>query len=301
MPIKIKILVSFLGLVAVSLVYLGLKNLKVDLDLKPNQANINTPLERDADWDNDGLPNREESYWNTDPNKPDTDGDGYLDGEEVASGHDPLKPGPDDKMEKNNLTKTLSEIAFAGIAEGSLKPTSPKYVESLNMVVDGLFTQSEINLNPRNEISTKVVPDSYEAINIYKNTIYTLIESMAEKEGESILKLVDLIDDTNFFDDSKLKAGEKSFQNLHNFSLARAAELNRNIATLEAGPVPEMLSEQHRFIIKIFKSVSISYASLANADSDPIQAMLSFQNIIILFTERLPDKLTEYIKIMQDR
>src|SRR3990167_8261094 len=107
---------GLMALVAVFLIYFGFKNLKLELDLKPSQANINAPLENDADWDNDGLNNREESYWNTYPNDSDTDDDEYLDGEEVASGHDPLIPGPDDLLPSNdNLTMRMSQLALAGL------------------------------------------------------------------------------------------------------------------------------------------------------------------------------------------
>jgi hypothetical protein len=45
-----------------------------------------------GDADEDGLTNREEYTYNTDPNNPDTDGDGYTDHEEILAGTDPLDP-----------------------------------------------------------------------------------------------------------------------------------------------------------------------------------------------------------------
>ncbi|MEM4246717.1 MAG: hypothetical protein QXF14_00115 [Candidatus Woesearchaeota archaeon] len=44
----------------------------------------------DADPDNDGLTNREEYRYNTDPNNPDSDYDGWTDKEEVEAGTNPL-------------------------------------------------------------------------------------------------------------------------------------------------------------------------------------------------------------------
>ncbi len=46
-----------------------------------------------ADTDKDGLSDAIESFYGTDPLKPDTDGDGYPDGEEVNSGYNPLGTG----------------------------------------------------------------------------------------------------------------------------------------------------------------------------------------------------------------
>ena len=45
------------------------------------------------DTDHDGLTQRDEYLFGTDPANPDTDGDGYDDGTEVAHGYDPDAPG----------------------------------------------------------------------------------------------------------------------------------------------------------------------------------------------------------------
>ena len=45
-----------------------------------------------VDTDQDGLCDRTEPTYHTDPNDPDTDGDGYPDGIEVLDGDDPLAP-----------------------------------------------------------------------------------------------------------------------------------------------------------------------------------------------------------------
>lgn len=49
----------------------------------------NNGLVDNVDTDNDGLSDKEEIIYGTDPNNPDTDGDGYSDGDEVNSGYDP--------------------------------------------------------------------------------------------------------------------------------------------------------------------------------------------------------------------
>src|SRR3989344_7699510 len=184
-PIKIKILVSFLGLVAVFLVYLGLKNLKVNLDLKPNQANVNAPLESDADWDNDGLPNREESYWNTDPNNPDTDGDGYLDGEEVASSHDPLKPGPDDKIKPPdfvNITDKVSTLMAAGFYAGDLSSSADPevYNKALADISAEALIDGEQTLNSNNIPSVEITfsSDSKRAQEEYLKNLGTIVQDI---------------------------------------------------------------------------------------------------------------------------
>ncbi len=50
------------------------------------------PNDEEADTDLDGLLNKQEETWGTDPLNPDTDGDGILDGTEVLNGTNPLDP-----------------------------------------------------------------------------------------------------------------------------------------------------------------------------------------------------------------
>lgn len=47
----------------------------------------------DEDTDEDGLSNRDELLFGTDPNNPDSDGDGYLDGNEIKRGYNPMGEG----------------------------------------------------------------------------------------------------------------------------------------------------------------------------------------------------------------
>src|SRR3990167_1633294 len=128
---KIKLFVGFLGLIALVSVFSFFNSFgnSSSTFLKPLTGSVLEAVDQDAD--KDGLANREESYWNTDFQNPDTDGDGFLDGEEVASGHDPLIPGSDDFLPTDaNLTKKLSSLTLAGLYEGSLKSDSPNYDKS---------------------------------------------------------------------------------------------------------------------------------------------------------------------------
>jgi hypothetical protein len=63
----------------------------------PTPAATPTPdlTSPDADPDNDGLTNAQETQAGTDPQKADTDGDGMQDGREVTLGTDPQNPDTD--------------------------------------------------------------------------------------------------------------------------------------------------------------------------------------------------------------
>jgi len=105
-----------------------------------------------SDTDEDGLTNREEKEYNTDPKKADTDGDGLTDGEEVRKYHtNPLQPDSDgdalsDGVEvvthKSDLLNTDSDKDGLGDGvEVNQHKTSPISTDSDN---DGLVDNREI-------------------------------------------------------------------------------------------------------------------------------------------------------------
>jgi hypothetical protein len=65
-----------------------------------------------VDTDQDGLVNRDEAAWGTDPENPDTDGDGLLDGFEVAYGFDPLTAGDELGDDDGDGVDNLGEQAL---------------------------------------------------------------------------------------------------------------------------------------------------------------------------------------------
>ena len=79
-----------------------------------------------SDSDQDGLSDKEETSYGTDPNNPDTDGDSYSDGTEVKSGYDPLKPAPGDKIIPDKKTPTLASSAKT---DGPLTKKFKEYVQ----------------------------------------------------------------------------------------------------------------------------------------------------------------------------
>ena len=70
----------------------GWESRYADFGFDPLVPNVNGAVENtgpDEDLDGDGLTNREECEWGTDPGEPDTDRDGVPDGTEVAQSGDP--------------------------------------------------------------------------------------------------------------------------------------------------------------------------------------------------------------------
>ena len=78
-----------------------------------NALNPDDASDANQDPDHDGLSNRAEYQWNTDPHNPDTDGDDLTDGREFQIGTDPLDPDskfPDEN--KNGIDDNWEMLYF---------------------------------------------------------------------------------------------------------------------------------------------------------------------------------------------
>jgi len=82
-----------------------------------------------SDFDKDGLSDRMELNFKTDPKNPDTDGDGYSDGEEIAAGYNPLDQATGAKLAKRieiNLKKQELSYFLGGVRLGKFPVSSGK-------------------------------------------------------------------------------------------------------------------------------------------------------------------------------
>jgi len=79
----------------------------------------------ESDFDKDGLSDKLEFHFKTDPTNPDTDGDSFLDGTEVYRGFDPAK-GDRATLEKSIRIDTKNQLLsyFAGDVRLALFPIS---------------------------------------------------------------------------------------------------------------------------------------------------------------------------------
>jgi lipoprotein-anchoring transpeptidase ErfK/SrfK len=70
----------------------------------------------EADYDDDGLSDKLEYHFKTNPTNPDTDGDGHADGAEVYGGFNPADANPDARLEKSVRIDKANQMVsyFAG-------------------------------------------------------------------------------------------------------------------------------------------------------------------------------------------
>lgn len=273
-----KIFFALLALAILSLVLL-FGNLK-DFLPKSLTANIFTPSLPEtpitADSDKDGLTDRNEILYGTDPYARDTDGDGFIDGEEVATGHDPRKTdyegiagiygteengtpnltnrfvnqtvanliGNDGQIDANNLNnKTFASIVRATMADAALSSfTTP-------------LTDKDISISKNND---------KKAIEDYLNKVMPIIEE-SQIGLNTIIQQLSSITATPF--DSY-------------------AFFQQRYADLRAVPVPESWKEIHKRILIIHLKMSdvSQFLNVDKINEDPLKAMVTlnlFQDVTL--------------------
>lgn len=279
---------GLMALVAVFLVFVASKYLKIELpNVGRQQSNLS--FELDNDWDNDGLTNREESYWDADPNNPDTDGDGYLDGEEVASGHDPLIPSPDDVLSTDdNLTMKMSQLALAGLVEGSLKSGSPNYERSLNdlttIIAEDAFNSFEVDLS---KIDLKVVSSDKFSQQKYVEELSPVFEELFMAFIEQMSELENNLNNIGAF--GMAHGGvSKSFK-------GASSRYDKMFDDLVKTSVPTVWRSNHLGILKLVWELSQASKSVVSGANDPIKATVGLNRIVQLW-DVFPEVTEAYSK-----
>src|SRR3989344_2594844 len=195
MPIKTKIGIALVAVIAVFSVYQLSKYVHVLAGNGPTLANIfssgDTQNCSTCDPDHDGLTNAEEVLWNTDPFNADTDGDGFKDGEEVASEHNPLIPGPDDLINSDNLTEQLSSLTVAGLAAGDLNPASASYEQTLADITSSVADAGKYLFNKTiAQDSLNIVLGNPTINKNYVKTIAPIIQKFSTTLGTQLDRIV---------------------------------------------------------------------------------------------------------------
>ena len=289
---KFKLFVGFLALIALFSIYSFFNSFSASSPTAKT-ANIlqnSISFKLDSDVDKDGLTNRDESYWNTDFQNPDSDGDGFLDGEEVSSGHDPLIPSPNDILNNGNLTDKLSSLTLSGLYEGSLKPSDPSYNKSLNDMALAVMDDATKSLSPEIDFNKlKVISSNKKNQEVYIEEISSHFENFLKTYGEemqSLQKYLELINQKGFGNKdviSYFQAKEQRFQDMFNgvYSLT----------------VPKNWTQAHINFLRLIKTLQVSNNSIAHGSEDPVKAsaglnalgetLENFSETISLFIDKI--------------
>ena len=250
------------------------------------------PEDKNADSDNDGLADLQETIYHTDRNNPDTDNDGYLDGEEVASGYNPTKKAPNDIVVNTNsqnprplpknLTKAVSLKLSQAVVNGKIKsfdsatgePLTADELENqdgLQQAMEEAISQ-QINefllpdiLDKDIEISEKTGKDESVA---YFNAIGNAVDNITS-EADSEMKLFsNAIDSRNF---SELERVQKIYQD--------------GYQNLEEVTVPSDLVAFHKGLLGVIWVTNNIYSAVKNIDDDPLKTAIALHQYVNITQE----------------
>lgn len=225
------------------------------------------------DSDGDGLPDREEIIYGTDPFNKDTDGDGQLDGEEIALGYDPLDPDSNPKTGKKslsplspnaNLTDRLLDLSMASLINdsGNLDPVqmdTKKFADILANVQSGASIYLSIPAITDADIHISLDNDKV-ALRKYINTISTILEDgIFSQTGQIIAGSPD--------DVVGLSENKNYYENSYN--------------SLKAIEVPSSWKEIHKTVMAKMYALSVSTKALTNTSitNDPVKASFALTQL----------------------
>lgn len=224
------------------------------------------------DSDHDGLSDRDEILYGTDPFNPDTDGDGYLDGEEVATGHDPLNAESNDKSgpglagtsEKNgpNLTQRFVNHTVASMIGGNGDINtgsmgSAKYADIINTTI------SNANM-------AFIIPD-------IKDTDLIVTNDNSKEAIQSYLsKIVPAVEEVQV----GINTLSQQVNSLTGISETTSQYFNDIYYKMTKVAVPSSWRDTHKQVLNLLLGMyqSVGSISATAISDDPIKAMVGLQN-----------------------
>jgi len=250
------------------------------------------------DDDHDGLSNRDEAYWTTNPQKADSDGDGFLDGEEVLSGHDPRKKGPNDYLDPGkNLTQRTVDLALGGMIAGDLKPDSPKYQESVKLLADAMSQQFKRNATVVLDPMT-IVEDSVETKTAYFKAMSTALVQIILPATKDTQKFLDSVKDVSVGDTSALTDDAKRYQTFTATTHRLATSMGDRAVRLAAIAVPKSFTAQNRSAIQMLRAMQKYFELLGHLKEDPFQGSIVLSSLIRLEYETVPRFMYDFTQAL---
>lgn len=270
---KFKLFVGFLALIALFSIYSFINSFSTSSSATKT-ANIlqnSTSFKVDSDSDKDGLTNRDESYWNTDFNNPDTDGDGFLDGEEVSSGHDPLIPSPNDLLNTGNTTYKLSNLTLSGLYEGSLNPSNPNYNKSIRDMALAVMDDASGGLSSKISVGKlKTSGSSKESQEKYIKQISPIIEQMF---SAYVFELNKIANDFNGRDLSN------SDDQIIEFFKNQSEKYDEYLTSALKIAPPKNWESNHVGLLKLLEDLTNVHTAIFQNNADPITALVAMNRL----------------------
>lgn len=188
------------------------------------------------DADHDGLPDKFEPLYQTDPNKADTDNDGISDLQEITNGTNPLLVGPNDQIKPPTGQAAADSSTFTGKYLASL----PDNI-SREEILKKERVEAFINLN-KGELLPKIAPDQIVSTTTSgKTAIETYLNAISASQNKELAAVTN--EDIN-------NALQQQLTNNNSTALIDLAKkLEHNLELLKKVPTPtEVIELQTKYL-----------------------------------------------------
>ena len=251
-----------------------------------------------TDSDSDGLIDRDETYWRTDSNNPDTDGDGFVDGEEILTGHNPLVKGPDDFLDPTqNATRRITELAVGGLMAGDLDPSSPNYEASVKLLAEAMATQYGRSITiPRDSI--RVIEDSDESKIAYVRTMSDAFLDIILPATTDTSAFFDAFRDVPLASPSWTTDSPKRYAVFSKEAHRLALVMQDRALKIVAIPVPKLFEPQHTGAVQMLRAQQRYYELLATFKEDPLLGSAALNGLLRLQYEGTQNLMYDFTKAL---
>ncbi len=273
----------------ISVLFSGASELGLESDEIRGPLYIST----DPDADKDGISDRDEALYGTDPNNPDTDNDGFLDGEEILSNCNPLNEDFDSCSDSTevNLTQLAANIVAGGLVEGQLLgnkisgvPIENQINDINNELIDTFIKQFKVVM-PQDLILTS--NNDKATIDNYINEVRKAINPNISMSPYALQEIIE----------SGTLYWRRSFNTTNPYFEEMYVRYDRAYRNMETIAVPNTWEYHHATLMTAIKHNTRIYELLSNPSQDEISSRIALnalpvvlRNInlsILIFTEKV--------------
>lgn len=223
-----------------------------------------TATDNDTDTDSDGIPDRFETLYRTDPLNADTDGDGEYDLNEISAGKDPLTPGPNDEVKPLTGSKVQNPQTYTDRYLATLPDDIPR-----EEILSQARLEEFINSNKGEALPNIPTSDIKTSTDSGKQAVSAYLDNISPAHNKELVSVTS--DDINKAFEAQL-SDPSALKNI-------LASLEKNVATLKTISTPTETRDLHQKYTAASQALADNVKILVNMKDDFVGGLLAAKRI----------------------